>query len=95
MQQSPRESMQNWFTNDGENNWEPNIFDVIANSINIMEYHITQSKLMEDQPDILLQPELGHLNLADFDEARITIDEGYNVAKSRLDKLMQLSSSAS
>jgi NTE family protein len=86
---SLRNSMDNLFTgseNDGEEEWEPNIFDVIANSINIMEYHITQSKLMEDQPDILVQPQLGHLNLFDFEEADNTIEEGYNVARTQIEQ---------
>lgn len=97
MQQSLRESMDNLFSTDTseEEDWEPNIFDVIANSINIMEYHITQSKLAEDKPDILIQPKLGHLNLFDFDEVESTIEEGHTVAESQLQKYTHLSSSPS
>jgi NTE family protein len=80
---------------DEEQQWEPNIFDVIANSINIMEYQITRSKLMEDQPDILVQPQLGHLNLFDFDEAERTIKEGYKVTNDQLEKLNRLTTSIS
>lgn len=93
---SLKESVNNLFSNDeSDEKWEPNIFDVIANSINIMEYHITQSKLVEDQPDVLIQPQLGHLNLFDFDEAESTIEEGYQVTKSQLEKLNRITSATS
>ncbi len=93
---SLKQSVNNLFeSNDDEQQWEPNIFDIIANSINIMEYQITRSKLMEDQPDILVQPQLGHLNLFDFDEAERTINEGFNVTNDQLEKLNRLTTSVS
>lgn len=94
---SLKQSVNNLFESKdkSQQEWEPNIFDVIANSINIMEYQITRSKLMEDQPDILIQPQLGHLNLFDFDEAERTIKEGYKVTNEQLKKLNRLTTSIS
>ncbi len=67
------------------NQWMPasselNIFDIIGNSINIIEQKITQNNFKIFNPDILIQPELGHLKLFDFDQAEATINEGYNKA---------------
>jgi len=92
---SLKQSVNNLFekNNHSGGKWEPNIFDVIANSINIMEYQITQSKLLEDRPDVLIQPKLGHLNLFDFDEAESTIKQGYDVTIEQLQKLNRLASS--
>lgn len=91
LEKSVKQSVNRWLE-DRENDEmrEPNIFDVIANSINIMEFKITQSKLLEDQPDILIQPKLGHLNLFDYDEAEATIEEGYQKTTSKLKDLTQL-----
>jgi len=55
----------------------PGLFEVIAGSINIMQDRITRSRLADDQPDILLEPQLAHLGLLEFDRAEEAISIGY------------------
>lgn len=90
LEMSVKQSITRWLEDkDDEEDREPNIFDVIANSINIMEYQITQSKLAKHPPDVLVQPKLGHLNLLDYDEAEATIREGVLSTQKQLDKLKE------
>ncbi|MEA3548090.1 MAG: hypothetical protein U9R66_10560, partial [Thermodesulfobacteriota bacterium] len=55
----------------------PNIFEVLVTSINIMETQITATNLKTDPPDILIQPNLGHLKFLEFNRAKEAIAEGY------------------
>jgi len=55
----------------------PNIFEVLQESIHIMEARITETRLRLDPPDLLIQPNLGHIKLMEFNRAQETIDAGY------------------
>lgn len=80
-----RQTLSQW--RDDERPDEPTIFDVMANSINIMGYQISQQNLKRNPPDILLQPTLGYTGLLDFDEAAHIIDRGYEYAKTRVNEI--------
>jgi NTE family protein len=54
----------------------PGMFEVIANSINIMQDRITRSRMAGDPPDIILSPRLSGLGLMEFDQAEKAIREG-------------------
>jgi NTE family protein len=54
LEKSAIEKIKNWTIISDE----PNIFDIIGNSINIMEHKITQINLEISKPDILIQPSL-------------------------------------
>ena len=54
----------------------PSIYDVIANSVNIMQVRITRSRMAGDPADLLVAPRLGDFALLDFDRAGRAIDEG-------------------
>ena len=62
----------------------PNIFEVLLASINIMEARITQSRLDLDQPDIIIQPPLGHIRFLAFDRAEEIIATGYEHTRQQL-----------
>lgn len=62
----------------------PNIFEVLAASINIMASQITAIKLKTDPPDLLIQPKLGHLRFMDFHRAEEAIAEGYQATMRQL-----------
>jgi NTE family protein len=66
----------------------PNIFEVIMSSINIMETQITATRLKADRPDLLIQPNLGHIRFLEFNKAQEAIAEGYKEAKSRINLLL-------
>ncbi len=57
----------------------PGIFDVLTNSINIMQDRITRSRMAGDPADVLLLPKLGHIGLMEFDRAEEAIQAGEEV----------------
>ena len=54
----------------------PDLFDVMAGSINIMQDRITRSRMSGEPPDVILMPRLGHLGLLEFNRAAEAIEEG-------------------
>ena len=54
----------------------PGYLDVLANSLNIMQDHITRTRLAGEPPDVLLVPRLGNIGLMEFTKAREAIAEG-------------------
>ena len=71
----------------------PDIFDVLLTSIRIMQAQITRSNLKSNPPDLLIQPNLGHINLMEFHRAEEAVAEGYRAAKSQLADWTQARSS--
>jgi NTE family protein len=54
----------------------PSYFDVLANSLNIMQDRISRARLAGDPPDVLLQARVANLNWLDFHRAREAVAEG-------------------
>lgn len=54
----------------------PSYFEVLANTLNIMQDRITRMRLAGDPPDILLRPRLGQFSWLDFHRAKEAIAEG-------------------
>lgn len=54
----------------------PSIYEVIANTLNIMQVRITRSRMAGDPPDLLVTPRLADFGLLDFDRAAEAIAEG-------------------
>jgi NTE family protein len=54
----------------------PSIFEVMANSLNIMQIRIHRSRMAGDPPELLITPRLGDFGLFDFDRADEAIEEG-------------------
>ncbi|WP_408956543.1 patatin-like phospholipase family protein [Natroniella sp. ANB-PHB2] len=64
------------------------IFDVIMNSIDIMQQEITKHK--NHGADLLIRPPVGHIKSTDLDQARECIDLGYQSAKEAIPKFKNL-----
>jgi NTE family protein len=60
----------------GKTRQAPGLFEVLASSINIMQDHITRSRMAGDPPEVILSPRLSQLGLLEFDEAELAIAEG-------------------
>ncbi len=73
-------SARRWFVKDGL----PNVFDVLGNSIRIMEAQITETRLKMESPDLLIRPSLQHISFMDFHRADEAIRAGYSAAKAQL-----------
>jgi NTE family protein len=54
----------------------PSYFEVLANSLNIMQDRITRMRLAGDPPNVLLCPRLGEFSWLDFHRANEAIAEG-------------------
>lgn len=59
-------------------------FDVLANSINIMQDHITRSRLAGEPPHVLLVPRLRDFGLLEFNRAEEAIAEGRSCVEQAL-----------
>jgi len=54
----------------------PRVFEVVANSINIMQVRIGRSRMAGDPPEMLVTPRLSDYGLLDFDRSAEAVDEG-------------------
>jgi len=71
-----KERMQEWLPEDQEGPRRPNIFEVMAGAIDIMEDRLTRSRLAGDPPELLIEPRLGHMGIMEFDRAGEAVEEG-------------------
>lgn len=63
----------------------PGYFDVLVNSLNIMQDKITRSRLAGEPPHMLIAPEVSAINLLDFDRAEEAIAAGREAVEKALD----------
>ncbi len=62
----------------------PSLYEVVANSLNIMQVHIARSRMAGDPPDLLITPRLETFALLDLDRGGEAIDEGRRAANQML-----------
>ncbi|MGJ3245715.1 MAG: patatin-like phospholipase family protein [Elainellaceae cyanobacterium] len=67
-----------------------NIFDVLGNSINMMEQRVTEVNLSLDKPDLLIEPDLMEFGIFDFHQSKPMIQTGYDAAKAALPQIEEL-----
>lgn len=60
----------------GTGNAAPGYFEVLTNSINIMQAQITESRLAVERPDIVLAPNLREIGIMEFYRGREAIEAG-------------------
>jgi NTE family protein len=65
----------------------PGYFDVLANSINIMQDQITRSRLAGEPPHVMLMPRLRDIGLMEFHRAPEAIAEGHACVEQALPAL--------
>lgn len=65
----------------------PGYFDVLANSINIMQDQITRTRLAGEPPHVMLLPRLRNVGLLEFDRAKEAIAEGRTAVEQALPTL--------
>lgn len=66
---------------------EPGMFDVIGATINIMQDRIMRSRMVGDPPDIVIDPDVGDLDMWDFHRAEEAIAAGVSACDSVADTL--------
>lgn len=62
---------------DKEKEPAPNVIEILAASIDIMQDRITRARLAGEPADVLIQPRLGHIGILDFDRAEEAIEIGF------------------
>jgi NTE family protein len=72
------------------NSGMPSVVDVVTSSINIMQVHITRSRLAGEPADVMITPRLAQMALMDFHRAAPAIEEGRKAAKAALPELERL-----
>jgi len=65
----------------------PGVFDVLGNSIRIVEQQITRTRLKLEPPDILIQPAVQDISTMEFHKAPEAVDAGYAAAMEGLKDL--------
>ncbi len=60
------------------------LFDVLGNSIRIMEKQITEVRMAQDPPEVLVSPHVGHISFMEFQAARECIAEGVEAARAAI-----------
>lgn len=61
----------------GEKQPVPNVLEIMAASIDIMQDRITRSRLAGDPAEVVITPRLGHIGILDFDKAEELIELGF------------------
>ena len=64
---------------------EPNIFQIIMQSIYITTYSVARNSLVE--ADIVIEPDLGHIGAGDFNKAQELIDYGRQAAQNAIPEI--------
>jgi NTE family protein len=78
---------------DQVNEWMPdsqtglNIFDVLGNSINMMEQQVTRVRLATDVPDVLIEPDLIEFGIFDFQQPKPMMQRGYDAAIAKMSEI--------
>jgi NTE family protein len=67
-----------------------NIFDVLGNSINMMEQQVTQVRLQIDAPHVSITPALMEFGIFDFQQAKPMIQRGYDAATATIPDIKNL-----
>jgi NTE family protein len=67
----------------------PGYFDVLANSINIMQDQITRARLAGEPPHVLISPRLGKLGLMEFHRAAEAMEEGHASAMQAMPAILR------
>lgn len=73
-----------------EDDHSPSLFDVMANTINIMTYQIADAQLREHKPDVIIKPQLGYVGLFDYQEAEDVMRIGYEQTMRQMSEIEAL-----
>jgi NTE family protein len=71
-------------------NREPNMIEVLTESLNIMQVRITRSRLAGEPADALIMPRLGDVGSLDYHRAAESIEEGRLATELMLPQIKQL-----
>jgi NTE family protein len=70
--------------------WAPNMIEVVAESISIMQTRITRSRLAGEPAEVLITPRLGDMGALDYHRAAESIKEGSEATELMLPQIRKL-----
>lgn len=65
----------------GSEEKKPSMFDVMINSLTIIQDRLARTRLAGDPPDVSIAPKVGHIGMMEFTRAQEAIDLGYEAAE--------------
>lgn len=68
----------------------PNALSVLSRAIDIMDRNFTKAKTKEDNPDLLITPDLGNMSQYTFKELDFAFEQGYKAGLENIDKIKEL-----
>lgn len=68
----------------------PSLFDVLTQSIRIFENQITRRQLLSSPPDVLIQPQVGHVSTLDFRNGDAVIQAGVDAVNALIPELQKV-----
>lgn len=69
---------------------DPGLFDVLMRSVRLLENEVTRHILERSEPEVLIQPAVGHFQLMDFYGGRVGMKAGYEAAEAAVPDLRRL-----
>lgn len=63
---------------------------VLSRAIDIMDRKFTKAKTKEDNPDLLITPDLGNMSQYTFKELEFAFEQGYKAGKENIEKIKEL-----
>ncbi len=82
-------SIDQWLNREKERDFHPSIFEVLSQSIDIMEYVNTLNMLKYHTPNVLIEPDLLQTGTLDFHNAASIITVGYAAAADKKFELIR------
>lgn len=78
------------FAESGEQRDYPTALSVLSRAIDIMDRNYTKAKTREDNPDLLITPDLGNMSQYTFKELDFAFEQGYKAGVESIEKIKVL-----
>ncbi|MDO4420139.1 MAG: patatin-like phospholipase family protein [Ruminococcus sp.] len=78
------------FAESGETKEYKSALSVLSRAIDIMDRNYTKAKTREENPDLLITPDLGNMSQYTFKELDFAFEQGYKAGKENIEKIKEL-----
>ncbi|MEA1928085.1 MAG: patatin-like phospholipase family protein, partial [Candidatus Auribacterota bacterium] len=76
-------------TRKGSKSGPPNMIDIVMQVLSIYEYEIARLRLLQDRPDILIEPDTSSIKSRDYHRAAEAIQVGEEAARKALPEILK------
>lgn len=78
------------FAESSETQTFPNALSVLSRAVDIMDRNYTKAKTKEDNPDLLVLPDLGNMSQYTFKDLDFAYEQGYKAGKESVEEIRRL-----